>query len=280
MTLLAFDEFLHRCRPDLEADMRLRPPSTLDAFEQIAGEVVGSHALSADLARLYTWRDGQERRWPPLFLHARFSFLGLEEARNEARRLARRLDHMPGVLGEGCFPIGVSNLGDLLITERGGHGRVLAFLHDGEPEERVWPISDNLLRFLHDEFRARIETHEAPCMLAEQIIFDRSRLRRVSLQSLRRTDLEAAPKYGHYSSRRERLGRVRPDHPRSGVLGAGPRALQGRGPCPPRRRTPSTPENGVVARGTGRARALGWRPARLGRGHVDSAMTRTVSRNS
>ena len=101
---------------------------------------------------------------------------------------------MPGVLGEGCFPIGVSNLGDLLITERGGHGRVLAFLHDGEPEERVWPISDNLLGFLHDEFRARVETHEAPCMLAEQIIFDRSRLRRVSLQSLRRTDLEAAPR--------------------------------------------------------------------------------------
>ena len=145
MTLLAFDEFLHRCRPDLEADMRLRPPATVDAFEQIAGEVVGSHALSADLARLYTWRDGQERPWPPLFLHAR-PFLGLEAARIEARRLARRLDRMPGVLGEGCFPIGVSNLGDLL-AERGGHGRVLAFLHDGEPEERVWPISDNLLDF-------------------------------------------------------------------------------------------------------------------------------------
>ena len=31
-------------------------------------------------------------------------------------------------------------------------------------------------------------------MLAEQIVFDRERLRRVSLQSLRRTDLEAAPR--------------------------------------------------------------------------------------
>ena len=55
-------------------------------------------------------------------------------------------------------------------------------------------MSDHLLRMIHDEFRAHVASHDVPCMLAEHIVFDRSRLQRVSLQSLRRTDLEAAPR--------------------------------------------------------------------------------------
>ncbi|MGB1699139.1 MAG: hypothetical protein ACPHRO_04230, partial [Nannocystaceae bacterium] len=72
-TLQAFDEFLQHCRPDLEADMRLRPPASPSRIDAIQKQYLGHVPMSADLQRLYLWRDGQERDWPPLFNASRFS---------------------------------------------------------------------------------------------------------------------------------------------------------------------------------------------------------------
>ncbi len=192
--LQAFDEFLQYCRPDLEADMRLRPPASPEQIDQMSRECLGDVPLSADLQRLYLWRDGQERRWPPLFLSSRFSFVGLEDADRLRPQVERRWRAVPNDVPDGWIVLGRSPSDDYLIVERGGHGRVLAMLHDGEPQEQIWAISDSLIHFLHEEFRTRIQTHEAPCMLAERLQFDERRLRRLSLQSLRRTNLEAAPR--------------------------------------------------------------------------------------
>jgi len=194
MALQSFDEFLQCCRPDLEADMRLRPPATQEAIDEVSGRCLGDVPLSADLKRLYLWRDGQERHWPPLFLSSRFSFLGLEEAERLRPNVERRWSALTRDVPKGWIIFGRSSVDDYLIVERGGHGQVLAMLHDGEPQEQLWSVSDSLIQFLHEEFRARVQTHEAPSMLAEQLQFDQSRLRRLSLQSLRRTNLEAAPR--------------------------------------------------------------------------------------
>ncbi|MGB1699572.1 MAG: hypothetical protein ACPHRO_06455, partial [Nannocystaceae bacterium] len=106
----------------------------------------------------------------------------------------RRLQPMGQPMPDGWILFGKSALNDYLLVERGGHGRVFAILHDGEPREQLWCVSESLLQFLHQEFRSRVQNHEAPCMLAEQLQFDPERLRRLSLQSLRRTNLEAAPR--------------------------------------------------------------------------------------
>jgi hypothetical protein len=193
-TLQAFDEFMQCCRPDLEADMRLRPPATGARITEVSQRCLGDVPLSADLERLYRWRDGQERRWPPLFVSSLFSFAGLEESERLRPHVERRWSEISPEVPVGWIVLGQSPVDDYLIVERGGHGRVLAMLHDGEPQERLWCISDSLLHFLFGEFRARVQHHEAPCMLAERLQFDESRLRRLSLQSLRRTNLEAAPR--------------------------------------------------------------------------------------
>lgn len=193
-TVQAFDEFIQCCRPDLEADMRLRPPATEAQISEVSQRCLGDVPLSADLERLYRWRDGQERRWPPLFLSSRFSFAGLDEAEHLRPQIERRWREVSPEMPEGWIVFGRSPVDDYLIVERGGHGRVLAMLHDGEPQEQLWCISDSLLHFLYEEFRARVQHHEAPCILAERLQFDEARLRRLSLQSLRRTNLEAAPR--------------------------------------------------------------------------------------